>query len=254
MDTETNKFYDRSNRLYDAALLTRCYTQHALRPFIDSKINHIRQFIKIPFINKGIDFIDLPRTFRDKSVQSAIPNNFKNYEVPIICYKYNKPIKSAIFNFNKLVFDLESKLVTLTPETARTLNIYVYPAEGHVITGNLRIISDSRIRSIIAKGPKYRFPVHIDFQKCREKIAASLNEFCNRWCKQEHVECDALKDWKLNVFKIIDRHISFYSQNTNMLPRKPKISYRCLKSGIEEFHRMYVLVHADKAANNVVVV
>ena len=39
-----------------------------------------------------------------------------------------------------------------------------------------------------------------------------------------------------------------------MLPRKPKISYRYLKSGIEEFHRKFVLVPADKAANNVVVV
>ena len=39
-----------------------------------------------------------------------------------------------------------------------------------------------------------------------------------------------------------------------MLPRKPKISYRYLKSGIEEFHRKYVLVPADKAANNVVAV
>ena len=68
----------------------------------------------------------------------------------------------------------------------------------------------------------------------------SLNEFCNRWCKREHVECDALKDWKLNIFKIIDRRISFYSQNTNMLSRKPKISDRYLKSGIKEFHRKYV--------------
>ena len=76
--------------------------------------------------------------------------------------------------------------------------------------------------------------MQIDFQKCREKIAGSLNEFCNRWCKRQHVECDALKDWKLNIFKIIDRRISFYSQNTNMLPRKPEISYRYLKSGIEE--------------------
>ena len=64
---------------------------------------------------------------------------------------------------------------------------------------------------------------------------------------------NALKDWKLNIFKIIDRRI-FYSQNTNMLPRKPKISYRYLKSGIEEFHRKFVLVPAGKAANNVVVV
>ena len=55
-------------RLHDAALLTRCYTQHALRPFIDSESNHIRSFIKIPFINKGIDFIDLPSIFQDKSV------------------------------------------------------------------------------------------------------------------------------------------------------------------------------------------
>ena len=107
LDTEANKFYDRTNRLYDAALLTRCHTQYALRPVIDSKINHIRHFIKIPFINKGMDFIDLPSIFRDKSVQSSIPNYFKNYEVPIICYKYNKPIRGAIFNFNKLVSDLD---------------------------------------------------------------------------------------------------------------------------------------------------
>ena len=31
-----------------------------------------------------------------------------------------------------------------------------------------------------------------------------------------------------------------------MLPRKPKISYRYLKSGIEEFHRKYLLVPAIK--------
>ena len=39
-----------------------------------------------------------------------------------------------------------------------------------------------------------------------------------------------------------------------MLQCKPKISYRYLKSGIEEFHSKFVLVPADKAANNVVVV
>ena len=115
LDTEANKFYDRSNRLYDAALLTRCYTQHALRPVIDSKISHVRHFIKISFINKGMDYIDLPSIFRDKSVQSVVPNYFKNCEVPIICYKYNKSIRSAIFNFNKFVSDLDIK--TCTPDS-----------------------------------------------------------------------------------------------------------------------------------------
>ena len=107
LDTEANRFYDRNHQMYDAALLTRCYTQHALRPFIDSEYNHIRSFIKIPFINKGIDFIDLPSIFQDKSVIQSIPTYFQNSEPPIICYKYNKPIRNTIFNFNKLVSDLD---------------------------------------------------------------------------------------------------------------------------------------------------
>ena len=87
LDTEANKFYDRANRLYDAAILTPCYTQHALWPYIDSKINHIRHFIKIQFVNKGIEFINLPSIFKDKSVISSIPTFFENNESPIICYK-----------------------------------------------------------------------------------------------------------------------------------------------------------------------
>ena len=89
---------------------------------------------------------------------------------------------------------------------------------------------------------------------CRREIAASLNDFSNRWCKRENVEPDALKEWKINIFKIIDTRISFYSRNTHLLPPKPKSSFSHLKRGIQDFHMNYVLVPADKAANNVVVV
>ena len=106
---EVYKFYDKAHPLYDAAILTRCYTQHALRPYIDSEINHIRHFIKIQFVNKGIEFINLPSIFKDKSVISSIPTYFENKESPIICYKYNKPIRSTVFNYmyNKLVTELD---------------------------------------------------------------------------------------------------------------------------------------------------
>ena len=72
---------------------------------------------------------------------------------------------------------------------------------GHIVTGNLKIITDSRIRSVISKGPKYRFPAHIDFNKCRETTASALNDYCTRWCKREHLESNALNNWKLKIFK-----------------------------------------------------
>ena len=111
---EANKFYNRAQRLYDAAHLTRCYTQHALYPYIDSEINHIRQFIKIQIINKGIEFINLPSIFKDKSVISSITTYFENKELPFICYKYNMPICSTIFRFNKFVTELD--IETITPD------------------------------------------------------------------------------------------------------------------------------------------
>ena len=85
-----------------------------------------------------------------------------------------------------------------------------------MITGNLNVIHDARVCIIISKGPKHRFPSNIDFPKCPIEIPASLNDFSNRWCKRENVEPDALKEWKINIFKIIDTRISFYSCNTHI--------------------------------------
>ena len=125
LDTEANTFYDRTNRLYDAALLTRCYTQHALRPVIDSKINHIRHFIEIPFINNGMDFIDY-RAF------SEINRYNHPYHIISRTVKYQSFVINIInllgalylISIN-LFLILISKLVPLTLELARTLNMFI---------------------------------------------------------------------------------------------------------------------------------
>ena len=56
------------------------------------------------------------------------------------------------------------------------------------------------------------------------------------------------------MFKINDGKISFYCNNLELLTPKPKMTFRVLKRGVQEFHRRFVLSPADKAANNVVVV
>ena len=168
LDIAANKFYDSSNQLYDAALLTRGYTQHAFCPYIDSEINHTCYFIKISFINKGMEFFYLPNIFQDNSAISSIPIYFRNTGTSIICYKKNKLVRSIIFNFNKLVSDFD--IDTNTPETWNCKDSVYCPAAGHIITGNLKIIPGSIIRNIISKGSKCRFPSNIVFNKCRELL------------------------------------------------------------------------------------
>ena len=141
LDDEANEFYDRKHDLYEAALITRCYTQHALRPYIDSEIDHTKtgHFIKIPFINKGIEFIDLPSIFLDNNVISSIPSYFENRESPIICYKYNKPIHNTR-NFNELLSDFDTETSSHDPHKDSK---FCYQPAGHIVTANLKIITDS---------------------------------------------------------------------------------------------------------------
>ena len=40
------------------------------------------------------------------SLLICLPTYFENKESPMICYKYNKPIRSTVFNYNKLVTEL----------------------------------------------------------------------------------------------------------------------------------------------------
>ena len=55
LNIEANEFNNRAHRLYDAALFTRCYSQHAHRPYIDLENNHIRNFIKVQFVIKELN-------------------------------------------------------------------------------------------------------------------------------------------------------------------------------------------------------
>lgn len=103
---QADKIFLRTDPLCKTAAIVQSYTEHVLRPHIDKESDHKRYFIKIPFINKGVDFIDLQSIFRNKIVTDTIPKYFKNSEPPIICYKYNKPIRNIIMNYNQIVSDL----------------------------------------------------------------------------------------------------------------------------------------------------
>ena len=139
LESGAKELYDRANRLYNAALLTRCYVQYFLSPYIDSEVNHKRHFIKIPFINKDLEFIDLHSIFQDKSVISSVPKYFNYSETLIICYKYNKLIRSTIFNFNTIVND--TNIDSNTPDSRDCQNsTYLYFPARHVITSYLNVI------------------------------------------------------------------------------------------------------------------
>ena len=70
-----------------------------------------------------MEFIDLQSFFKDILVISSVPNYLNNTEAPIICYKYNKTIRSTIFNLNKIVPDMNIDFNT--PSIVKIIFIHI---------------------------------------------------------------------------------------------------------------------------------
>ena len=183
----------------------------------------------------------------------AFLNISKIQRIQLSAINTKKPIRNTIFNYNKTVSDLN--IIPNTPTTCECANSkFCYTPSGHVITGNFDVIKDKRIRTLFSKGPKYRIPSYIDFDKCKIEIAEALDLFCKQWCGRENADADALSSWKKQIFKIMDQRIKFYNANPSLLPHEPKLSNAFLRKELKNFHDKFVLVPADKAANNIIIV
>ena len=68
-----------------------------------------------------------------------------------------------------------------------------------------------------------------------EEIAGALLDICKRCCKgDEHVESNALKALKSNIFRIIEKRNFILLQK---FPPKPRFTFRRLKKSVHGFQK-----------------
>ena len=122
-----------------------------------------KDYINVMFHNKGMDMIDLPRILNCRKVMRSVPSFVKEYS-PIVSYTYTKTIASKIFNHRRVVQELDMDVGTEGMECDCCSSEYRYEPAGHVVTGDLRIIRDVKLRGLIRKGPNYREQNNINWK------------------------------------------------------------------------------------------
>ena len=68
-----------------------------------------KHFMKIKFLLKEIDAINLPQLLRSQSVMDKVPAYFKDKEPPITSYQYMyiNTVASKLFNFSATLSNLD---------------------------------------------------------------------------------------------------------------------------------------------------
>ena len=81
---------------------------------------------------------------------------------PVVGYKYTRTISSKIFNQKSVVKELDLDNGSKDMECSYSSSEFCYAPAGHVVTGDLKIIKDAKLRELVNKGPSYREQNNID--------------------------------------------------------------------------------------------
>ena len=174
------------------------------------------------------------------SVTETVPTYFKETEPPIISYTYTKTIASKIFNFSSTLSDLDYHQFHNNPTQCEcNTSSHLYQPYGHVITGDLSIIPNSKLRDLIAKGPKYREPCKVDWDKNLSLLCEAVDQYALQWTKREMVELSVLSSWKEMVKGQIEERISKLKQNFKQ-PTGKVLQNADVKACLSDLHSKYV--------------
>ena len=220
----------------------------------DVPAENTKHLMKIKFLNKAIDAINLPALLRSTSVTNKIPVYFRDKEPPIVSYEYTSTVASKLFNFSPALSNLNVSEYFSNPQTCQCKESkFCYEPHGHVITGDLRVIENAKLRELVAKGPKYREPNRVNWKATETMFLESIDLYAKNWAKREQVELKYLSEWKDQLKELVADRISDLKGHFKS-PKCKVLDQPDVKDTLHKLHANYVLVPADKAANNVIIV
>ena len=210
--------------------------------------------LKISFDSKAIEMINLPRIVNSSEVRNCIPNSLISFEPPTIVYTLNDPVQSKIFNHNHFVNHLDVNAFlndnSIYPCSCNN-SPFVDKDHGHILTGDLRIVKNNKLRKLIIKGPKYRENKGISLNKSKMNINSALDDYIGKFCNKNGCNEQTFTEWKLKVLEIVDLRINQLSSKIGSYSNTSILKDRSVSQCLQDLHNRYVAVPIDKATGNV---
>ena len=122
---------------------------------------------------------------------------------------------------------------------------------GHIITGDLRLIKNNKLRKLFAKGPKYRETKFIDWNAVESSMLQSVRDCAQSWCDKSKKDIIILRSWIAVVSEKIKSKISSLKKSSMYKEVNEVLkSADCLKA-LHDLHSKFVIVPIDKASGNI---
>ena len=205
--------------------------------------------LKIPFINKSLEFMNIKRVVNKPEVLNIIKETSdKNPLKTEIMFSYEEPISRSILNYNQFLkkldaTEIEKRLKEPCICDSSKYESFIEPKTGHIMQGNLEMLKNKRLQTIMEKGTKYRIQTIDDPDTIFETIKISL---------ENHLTF-IVRHYKLNQNQKSRIALIFrnWLENLRINPTKnPEYGKNEIIQDIKRIQKHFVIVLVDKASNN----
>ena len=209
----------------------------------------------LKFPNKGIELIRLPSIINDKHVLELLPPSLQDAENnPVITFKLDNTIRNKVINYkdtvNSIFVDEDVSFATNTDACECAGSPFINKDHKHIITGDLRIIENKKLRKLLSKGPNYREPKSINFKHCLDSIKNAINDCIINLSNKYSLHESTFLAWKQTIIDKVQQKILTLKRKTRYRNIKPVLKDLAVSTYLEQLHRRFVIVPIDKASNN----
>ncbi len=211
--------------------------------------------LTIPFVNKALDFINVPSILRSETVKQNTPPRLTDLDIPMVVFSLSKPIRSSLLNYKQFVSQLNLDSFSRNSNYIRCCcseysNQFMDINHRHIITGNLKIIGNNKLRKLFSRGPKFREPKKINWDEARSVIVNSLEIYLDAISNTKGVDIVYFLNWKNTVLEQVDQKILRYSPTIEVKDVRPVLENQGALVELKKLQNDFIIVPIDKAANN----
>ena len=232
-----------------------------LKPSVVTKKTPPKNVVTIRFVNKGLDELHVNSIFRSPDVVSLLPTELRKEEnIPACTMKLDPPIRSKILNYRETVSSLnvsvdeDVSFVHNLPSCDCVSSEFCDPHHKHIVSGDLRIVSNPKLRKLLSKGPNYREAKTLNFKKCKEAIQSAISSSIVKLAEKYNLSADDFSSWKNKILELVDKRLKILKSKRVPSTTKPFLQDEEVQTALKDLHEKFVVVPIDKASNNVAII
>ena len=176
---------------------------------------------KMKFSHKIIADVNLNSITNTREVKGALPNELQKRGKFRQVFSYGRTIGSKILNYNKAL--KEAGDLSYDDMTNMSCNCdsseFRDQHHGHVVSGNLRLIENSKLRQLCSYGAKFREVPSLNKETVKNQFRADTEELIKKLVKKLKIPRAKFKKWKEKVLAQFNSRIDFLARTKQWKPQ-----------------------------------